>query len=165
MGNADYFDYLATVVVDARIGEQVTVENWKKVTNKSIYLGYSDEFPVPKVEAEAGISYKKVWRRLCNPYLTSPAREILFLLVHNKLPVRERLFRINVAVDPYCEYCLENTGAEICDLEHYFCSCSRVAETWERLRIIVLGLLDVGIADVSDCVCPTIETTMKLFGF
>ena len=148
--NAVYFDYLATVVVDARIGEQVTVENWKKVTNKSIYLGYSDEFPVPKVEAEAGISYKKVWRRLCNPYLTSPAREILFLLVHNKLPVRERLFRINVAVDPYCEYCLENTGAEICDLEHYFCSCSRVAETWERLRIIVLGLLDVGIADVSD---------------
>ena len=35
-GNAEYYDYLATVVVDARIAEQVTVENWKRVTNKII---------------------------------------------------------------------------------------------------------------------------------
>jgi hypothetical protein len=88
-----YFQ-LATVVVDARIAEQVTVENWRKVTNKMIYLGYSDEFPVPKVERESGVSYKQVWRRLCNPCLTSSSREILFLLLHNKLPVRERFFRI-----------------------------------------------------------------------
>ena len=102
-GNADYFDYLATVVVDVRIAEQVKVENWKKVTNKMIYLGYSNEFPVPKVERESGVSFKKVWRRLCNPCLTSSAREILFLLVLNKLPVRERFFRIKLEVDPYCE--------------------------------------------------------------
>ena len=118
--NADYFDYLATVVVDARIAEQVTVENWKKVTNKMIYQGYSAEFPVPKVETESGVSYKQVLRRLCNPCLTSSAREVLFLLVHNKLPVRERFVRIKVAVDPYCEHCLDITGAEICDVEHFF---------------------------------------------
>ena len=34
--NAEYYDYLATVVVDARIAEQVIVENWKRVTNKII---------------------------------------------------------------------------------------------------------------------------------
>ena len=120
VGNAEYFDYLATVVVDARIAEQVTVENWRKVTNKMIYLGYSDEFPVPKVERESGVSYKQVWRRLCNPCLTSSSREILFLLLHNKLPVRERFFRIKVEVDPYCDYCLDITGAEICDVEHFW---------------------------------------------
>ena len=105
---------------------------------------------MPKVEAESGVSYKQVWRRLWNPCLTSSAREVLFLLVHNKLPVRERFFRIKVAVDPYCEHCLDITGAEICDVEHFFCSCNRVTETWERLRIIVLNLLDVDSAEVSD---------------
>ena len=97
-GNAEYYDYLATVVVDARIAEQVTVENWKRVTNKIIYQGYSEEFPVPKVEAESGVSYKQVWRRLWNPCLTSSAREVIFLLVHNKLPVGERFFRMNIEV-------------------------------------------------------------------
>ena len=53
-------------------------------------------------------------------------------------------------VDPYCDYCLDITGAEICDVEHFFCSCSRVAEKWGRLRIIVLNLLGVGEAEVSD---------------
>ena len=100
-----------------------------KITNKIIYPGYSEEFPVPNDERDSGGSYKQVWRRLCNPCLTSSAREILYLLVHNKLPVRERFFRIKVEVDPYCEYCLDITGAEICDVDHYFCSCSRVAET------------------------------------
>ena len=70
--------------------------------------------------------------------------------MHNKLPVKERLFRIQVEADPYCEYCLVSTGAEICDVEHFFCSCSRVAETWRRLKSIVVYLLEVGDADVSD---------------
>ena len=45
---------------------------------------------------------------------------------------------------------LDITRAEICDVEHFFCSCNRVAETWERLRIIVLNLLAVDGAEVSD---------------
>ena len=149
-GNAEYYDHLATVVMDARINDQVTVENWKLVTNKFIYMGYSEDFPLPKVEAEAGISYKQVWKRLWNTCLTSSVREVLFLLVHNKLPVRERLFRIKVAVDPYCEHCLDITGAEICDLDHFFCSCDRVVESWERLKNIVLNLLSVDSAEVSN---------------
>ena len=76
-------------------------------------------FPVPKVEMEAGISYKAVWQRIISPVLTAHARDILYLMVHNKLPVLERMFRIRLATDPYCEYC---PGAVISDVEHFFCS-------------------------------------------
>ena len=142
-GSTVYFDYLSSLVVDAKIAEQITVENWKLVTNKIIYIGFSLDFPVPKVEIESGSSYKQVWRRLGNPCLTSVPREILFLLIHNKLPVRERLFRIQLAVDPYCEHCFGPSGAVVCDLEHFFCACSRVIQVWERLKVMIVNLLGV----------------------
>ena len=128
----------------------ITVGNWKLVTNKIIYMGFSEHFVVPRVEVESGISLKPVWRRLTSPSLTSGCREILFLLIHNKLPVKERLFRIGLAFDPYCDLCMESVGAEICDVEHFFCTCSRVAQTWRRLKDILVNLLDVEQADISD---------------
>ena len=64
---------------------------------------------------EAGISYKAVWQRTASPVLAASAKDVQFLLVHNKLPLKERLFRIGLSIDPYCEYCL---SAEVCDVEH-----------------------------------------------
>ena len=145
-----YFDYLATLIVDAKLADQITVGNWKLVTNKIIYSGFSQDFVVPKVEVESGISYKQVWRRLSSPSLTSTCKEILFLLIHNKLPVKERLFRIRLAVDPYCEHCFDTLGAAICDVEHFFCSCSRVAQTWGRLKDMVVNMLGFEVTDISD---------------
>ena len=112
--------------------------------------GFSEGFVVPKVEVESGLSYKQVWKRLCSPILASVFKEILFLLVHNKLPVKERLFRIRLAADPYCEYCFDSIGAVICDVEHFFCSCSRVAQSWGRLKEILVTLLEIEDADISD---------------
>ena len=147
----EYYDFLATLIVDAKLAEQINVGNWKIITNKIIYLSYSEGFPVPKVEVESGISYKQVWRRLRNPCLTSVSREVLFLLLHNKLPVKERIFRIRLAIDPYCEHCLDLTGAAIiCDLEHFFCTCQRVLQIWKRLKLMILNLLGVEPADLSD---------------
>ena len=108
------------------------------ITNKKIYLNYAETFPVPKVEIEAGVSYQRVWRRLASPVLFTVARDTLFLLVHNKLPVKERLFRIGVKVDPYCEVC---PGGVICDVEHYFCSCSKVSHVWGWVRARLVDVL------------------------
>ena len=63
------------------------------------------------------------------------ARDILFLVLHNKLPVPERLFRIRLRNDPYCQTC---EVAEVADLEHFFCSCSLVARIWSWVRSRVL---------------------------
>ena len=145
-----YYDYLADLVVDAKLSEHVTVENWRFVTNKIIYKIYSDAFQVPKVEVESGLSYKRVWKCLDNPSLTSVSKEILFLLIHNKLPVRERMFRIGLVTDPYCDYCFDNMGAVICDLVHFFCTCQRVSQVWRWLKILVQNLLSTGAVDLPD---------------
>ena len=58
-------------------------------------------------------------------------REVFFLLVHNKLPVRERMFRIGKERDPFCDEC---PGSMVCDVEHFFCSCVKVAHLWRWLR-------------------------------
>ena len=149
-GSVLYFDHIASLIVDAKLSELVSVENWKRVTNRIIYLGFAKDFPIPKVEVESGVSLKQAWRRLGNPVLTSVSREILFLLLHNKLPVRERLFRIRLAVDPYCEHCFGSDGAIICDIEHFFCACSRVVQVWKRLKIMIANLLAVQEAHLSD---------------
>ena len=53
-------------------------------------------FATPKVVREAVVDYKLVWKRLHSGAVNPEGRDVLFLLVHNKLPVPERLFRIGV---------------------------------------------------------------------
>ena len=76
--------------------------------------------------------------------------EVLFLLVHNKLPVRERLHRIQQAPDPYCTLCLEQSGAVICDVGHVFCSCLRIEKMWNAVRKLVSTLLCINDDEVCD---------------
>ena len=130
-----YFEHLAHLVVEAKSCDLVTEGNWKILTSKAIYLHYADSFPVPKVEMEAGISYKAVWQRAISTVLLASARDIQYLLIHNKLPLQERLFRIRLAADSYCKYC---PGADIS------CSCSMVSHVWGRVRAMLVGLMGVG---------------------
>ena len=133
-----YYDHLSQLVADARASDIITRSNWKGLTSKSIYIHLIKSKPVPKVELEAGVSFKKVWKRVSDQVLTSTSRDALYLLIHNKLPVRERLFRIGLVVDPYCSACV---GAEICDIEHFFCSCPRVSNVWEGVRAVLERIL------------------------
>ena len=96
---------------------------------------------------EAGISYKEVWRLLLSPVLTADAKDVLFLVVHNKLPVKERLFRIGLYVDPYCQLC---PGGVVEDLEHFFCACDRVSQVWGWVRRKLIELLGGNSASVSN---------------
>ena len=143
----EYYACLAHLVVEAKSVELISDGNWRILTCRMIYMEYAKEFPVPKVETEAGVTYREVWRRLACPVLTSVAKDVLFLLLHNKLPVRERLFRIGLANDPYCEFC---PGGAICDVEHFFCSCSRVAQVWGWVRGRLVDLLGLNSALVSN---------------
>ena len=90
--------------------------------------------------------YSTAWKRLHSPLVEGKARDVLFLLLHNKLPVKERLFRIGLKHDPYCLKC---AGAEVCDIVHFFCTCGAVCDTWNWLRRQVVQLGNTG-ADVDD---------------
>ena len=80
---------------------------------------------------EGDRDYSEVWARLHNPVVDYRARDVMYLLLHNKLPVQERLFRIRLKADPYCLYCVE---AEIGDAVHFFCTCHKTSETWSWVK-------------------------------
>ena len=87
---------------------------------------------MPKVVLKAPETYfTSVWKSLHSSYIDKDERNIMFLIIHNKLPVQERLFRIGVKNDPYCPVC---PSAEIADIEHWFCTCVRTKDAWEWLR-------------------------------
>ena len=44
-------------------------------------------------------------------------QETSFLLVHDKLPVKERIYRIGLSRDPYCDFC---DAAVVQDTLHAF---------------------------------------------
>ena len=90
--------------------------------------------------------YSAAWRRLHSPVVDCKARDVLFLLLHNKLPVDERLFRIGLRHDPYCLKC---AGAVVNDIVHYFCSCDAVYDTWSwvKRQVVQLGQMGAGVDD------------------
>ena len=90
---------------------------------------------------ESDQDYRAAWKRLHSPVVNGKARDVLFLLLHNKLPVQERLFRIGLKNDPYCLKC---AGAEVNDIVHYFCSCEEVYNTWSWLKRQVVQLGNMG---------------------
>ena len=140
-----HFEKIGILLTDLMISDALNASNFSSITNKEIYQVFMSDLCPPKIVRETGRDYRKVWRRLYTSVVESRPREILFMLIHNKLPIPERLFRISVKRDPYCETCL---GAEISDIEHFFCTCTNVSLlwTWTKNRIMTL-VQSVGVTD------------------
>ena len=59
-------------------------------------MHYIEKFESVKIELDARTSFKAVWRRLFSTSLFSAKYEILYLLIHDKIPTKERMFRIRL---------------------------------------------------------------------
>ena len=126
----------------------LTAENFMKTTNKQIYKHISS-FPVPKIVRESqNVDYRPVWLRLHSSVLNPEERQLMYLLIHDKLPVLERLFRISIKNDPYCSFCPD---ASISDREHVFCQCELTRDAWLWLRSRIVFLTSGGMT------CTNIE--------
>ena len=136
----DYYAYIESLIVLGRIDDLITPQSWRILTNKMLYKEKTLSFSVPKVESDAGFSYSRVWRRLNLPIISSKDRDIAYLLVHNKLPTQERLFRVGMVNDPYCTVCL---GAVVSDVEHVFSGCVKVHGCWTLIQNEILSLIGV----------------------
>ena len=126
-----YFEDILALILKARVQDLVTIGGWRRLTNRMIYADKRNDFPVVKVERDLGISLQRVWNLLCSPVLSASTREVSFLLVHNKLHVKERLHRTGLSTNPHCEIC---PGNIVCDAQHVFCSCARVSESWKWVK-------------------------------
>ena len=132
----EYFLHLRRLFTEAHALEIIDVENLDSTPAKQIYADYTSSFPPPKVlHKYADLPWDDIWSRLNHPVLTSPVRDIMFLLIHNCLPTRDRLLRLNMCEDAMCT---SQDGIE--DSEHLFTSCvrSHVAWAWTRRKIVHL---------------------------
>ena len=120
------------------VSDCLNTTNISWVTNKMIYRFFMSALPPPKIVRESTRDFSQVWKRLHYSIVDSRVRDLFYLLIHNKLPTRERLFRIAVKPDPYCCEC---PGAEISDLEHIFCSCLESSVIWAWVKNKVLSLV------------------------
>ena len=95
---------------------------------------------------ESNRDYGLAWKRLHSTVVDFEARDVMFLLLHNKLPVKERLFRIRLKPDPYCLTCAQ---AEISDIIHFFCNCDAEGITWSWLKrqVVRLGQMGQNVTD------------------
>ena len=118
-------------MADMMVNNTLSLGYLKSITNKSVYAEMTSSFPPPKVVRESCREYQNVWSRLHGPVVGDRARDVMFLLLHNKLPVTERLFRIRLRNDPHCQSCI---GAEIADVEHSFCLFEKVRRVWGWVR-------------------------------
>ena len=97
----DYYEHISSLIVEARLSDQIDENNWNTILNRHLYSGLCADLPSPKIEQDMGSSLKLACKKLQHDFLLSSEREVLYLLLHDKLPVRERMFRIKQAVDPY----------------------------------------------------------------
>ena len=142
----EYFVKIADCVALAMMSETLTASSVISVTNKKIYKDFSN-FPSPKVEFDSEYDYKLSWKRLQCPVIDSEPRDTMFLLIHNKLPVPERLYRIGTKLDPYCSYCPD---AVISDIEHFFSGCDRTKHCWAWIKVKIARLCQQGLQGVSN---------------
>ena len=128
-----YYRHFKKLMVEVFKQEDVDPERLDQVKVKELYKGFTDTFPPPKAVYKHDVPWEKVWERINHPVLEVKQREMMFLVVHNILPTRERLLRLNQVDSDQCE---ERDGME--DVVHLFCTCrrSQVAWSWMRRKII-----------------------------
>ena len=103
---------------------------------KDLYKELTTTLPPPKIVYKyRDLPWETIWKNINHPVLDVKQRELLFMLVHNILPTRQRLFRLNQAQDVNC---LEGDGEE--SIEHLFCSCRRTQAAWAWMRRKIINL-------------------------
>ena len=137
---SEHFNEIAGLISNVRLLENMDISLWRSHSNKSIYTKFAESFVKPKVERESSWDMCHIWRRLNLLKFTPDAHEVAYLMIHNKLPLRERLFRFRLASDPYCQAC---SSAEIEDTIHYFITCERVQYYWKWVRRLCIRILNL----------------------
>ena len=132
-----YFQHVRLLLVEGLVLGDISVATLRRVTAKELYVGYTSTFPPPKVILKYDVDWSLVWKRLNSPSLDSLAREVLFSIVHNIIPNRQRLFsKMNMVAHPNCLLC-----GVVEDNTHIFTGCVMVREAWGWMRLRLLSLL------------------------
>ena len=140
-----YFQHMKALILGGFVLGDIEVGKLHLVTSKKLYQGFTSTFPPPKVVYKYEVEWSQVWSRLQDPVLEPKGREILFMIIHNIVANKDRVYRFNMAVSPNCTVCgvLQHNV-------HLFCECQHVREAWCWLRQRILGLMSLDCAATSN---------------
>ena len=131
-----YFQHMKALLSGALLLGDVEPRKLKEVTAKKLYLGFTTSFPPPKVVYKFEADWEQVWMRLQSPVLGLVGRELLFMVIHNIMNNRDRMFKFNMVNSPNCPACRVRQ-----DNVHLFCECLSIREAWFWLRQRFLAML------------------------
>ena len=118
--------------------------NMQAITTKEMYMSRMDHLLTPpKVELKFPlINFPElVYPRIKHSMLEVKQRDVLFSLVHNMYPNRQRLFQQRRTDDAVCQNPACKREALVQDIEHIFCSCYKVRSAWQWTRNKILELV------------------------
>ena len=131
-----YFQHMRSLLTGGIILGDIDVSKLKLVTAKYLYKQFTYTFPPPKVVFKNDADWELVWSRLQNPVLDSMGKEVLFLIIHNIVANKERVYKFNMTASPNCSTC-----GVVQNNVHLFCECTNVREAWFWLRQRFLDFL------------------------
>ena len=160
----EYFRHVLNLLREVIEFEQIDVKDLRLCNVKQLYQEMISTLPPPKcVYKHVNLPWNSVWTKLENPVLDSATKDLMFLIVHNIIPNRQRLYRLNKAQNELCQNtkCLvlrdssgplpENlnsrssmaipVGGPIQDNEHLFCECENTKQLWAWVRSKLLLMM------------------------
>ena len=98
------------------------------VTAKAVYADFMSSPPPPRIEAKSpNIDWPRAWPRVWYPGLLAAESDLMFRLLHNVLPVRARIARLDPnKCDGQCPHCPGQQET----VDHFFITCTRIADLW-----------------------------------
>ena len=149
-----YFQNMRMLLTEGLVLGDFTVGTIRNVTAKAIYQGFTSTFPPPKVVFKYDIDWSLLWKRLEYLVLEPVGRDVLFSIIHNIVPNRERLYtKMHMVNSPNCLLC----GVRESNT-HIFTECVLVREAWGWVRMRLIDLLSPGSA-----VCSNFEMINLMF--
>ena len=145
--SASFFSDIREVYDSGKNIIKMTSKEWYGVLLDKNILSETNEAgeretKVMKVELKyPDVDWKRTWKLFNSRGLSGGQRSILFKILHNILPTRMRLFRMNISDSPYCELCPHNIQE---DLPHALLECDHNGGVNEWI-IAVLIDIDPGI--------------------
>lgn len=121
-----YFKHVLNLIKDSSLSVEVRLENLHLFKSKSIYEDFTSTCVPPKVEDKFNIDWELVWQRLNLGVVSSDAKDVLFMVVHDIYPNKQRLFRMG----KHNTGCCPNCRGKIQDNKHLFTECTLTKSVW-----------------------------------
>ena len=142
-----HFEVIRDLVTESIQCERIDA-SLDNVTTKAIYKSYTEILPPPKVEERYPLrDWELIWKRINNGVLSPAAKNVFFLLMHDRVGTKDRGNRLMPRRfrSPMCPRCSQSSETQT----HRYAGCPWVGDAWEKVREII-DELEPGLGGISD---------------